>query len=114
MTARSKLLNTPPYAVEQSLTRLGADLRTARLRRKLTLEDVAAKIGTSIRTVTDAEKGKPSTSIAVYAAILWTVGLLEQLDEVALPQRDAEGQQLAIAREPGRARSRAAGLSNDF
>jgi transcriptional regulator with XRE-family HTH domain len=113
MTAKSKLLTTPPYAVEQSLRRLGADLKTARLRRNLTLADVAQKIGTSIRTIADAEKGKPSTSIAVYAAILWTVELLDQLEEVARPERDEEGQQLALARERSRARS-TTGLSNDF
>lgn len=113
MTAKSKLLTMPPYAVERSLKRLGADLKTARLRRNLTLADVAQKVGTSIRTIADAEKGKPSTSMAVYAAILWTVDLLVQLDEVARPERDDEGQQLALARERSRARSKT-GLSNDF
>lgn len=113
MTAKSKLLTMPPYAVEQALKRLGADLRTARVRRNLTLADVAQKVGTSIRTIADAEKGKPSTSIAVYAAILWAVDLLGQLEEVALPQRDEEGQQLALSRERSRARSNT-GLSNDF
>ncbi len=113
MTAKSKLLTMPPYAVEQSLKRLGADLKTARLRRNLTLEDVAQKIGTGIRTIRDAEKGKPSTSIAVYAAILWTVDLLDQLEEVARPERDDEGQQLALSRERSRARSKT-GLNNDF
>ena len=69
MTARNKLLTAPPYAVEQSLKRLGADLRTARLRRNLTIDDVAEKIGTGPRAIGDAEKGKPSTSAAVYAAL---------------------------------------------
>ncbi len=91
MTAKSKLLTMPPYAVEQSLKRLGADLKTARLRRNLTLEAVAQKIGTSIRTITDAEKGKPSTSIAVYAALLWTFDLLSQLKEAADPGKDETG-----------------------
>jgi transcriptional regulator with XRE-family HTH domain len=113
MTAKSKLLTMPPYAVEQSLKRLGADLKTARLRRNLTLDAVAQKIGTSIRTITDAEKGKPSTSIAVYAAILWAVDLLSQLEEVARPEHDDEGQQLALSRERSRARSKT-GLNNDF
>ena len=43
MTARNKLLAAPPYLVEQTLERLGANLRTARLRRHLTIEDVAEK-----------------------------------------------------------------------
>jgi DNA-binding XRE family transcriptional regulator len=57
MAARNKLLAAPPYAVEQALKRLGANLRTARLRRNLTINDMAEKIGTGERAVVDAEKG---------------------------------------------------------
>ena len=48
--------------VEQTLKRLGANLRTARIRRRLTREQVARKIGAGIRAVSDAEKGKPLIS----------------------------------------------------
>lgn len=113
MTARNKLLTAPPYPVEQTLKRLGANLRTARLRRNLTILDMAAKIGTGARAVADAEKGKVSTGIAVYAALLWALDLLDQLDRVATPERDQEGQTLALSRERGRARSKTE-LSNDF
>ncbi len=113
MTARNKLTTAPPYAVELALKRLGADLRTARLRRNLTIDDVAQKIGTGPRAVADAEKGKPSTGIAVYAAMLWTLDLLMQLDDVAAPARDAQGQALGLARERTRARPRM-GVDNDF
>lgn len=113
MTARNKLQTAPPYPVEQTLKRLGANLRTARLRRNLTIDDVAGKIGTGKRAVADAERGKPSTGVAVYAALLWALDLLHQLDDVALPERDEEGQTLALARERSRARPKAE-LSNDF
>lgn len=105
MTARNKLLTEPPGPVSQSLKRLGADLRTARLRRNLTIEDVAARIGTGHRAVADAEHGKASTSMAVYTAMLWALELLDQLDEVARPDRDAEGQNLTLSRNRERARS---------
>ena len=113
MSARNKLLNTPPYAVEQTLRRLGTNLRTARLRRNLTIEDMAQKIGTGPRAITDAEKGKPSASVAIYAALLWALDLLNQLDEVATPQKDEHGQVLALARERSRARPQTA-ANNDF
>jgi transcriptional regulator with XRE-family HTH domain len=113
MTARNKLLTAPPYAVEQTLKRFGANLRTARLRRNLTIEDMAQKIGTGPRAIADAEKGKPSTGIAVYAAMLWALDLLNQLDEVATPEKDDEGQALALARERSRARPKM-GSDNDF
>jgi len=113
MVARNKLLAAPPYAVSQALTRLGANLRTARVRRNLTIDDVAEKIGTGRRAVADAEHGKPSTGIAVYAAMLWALDLLDQFNAVAAPESDEQGQTLALARERGRARPKA-GLDNDF
>lgn len=113
MTARNKLLTAPPVDVEQALTRLGANLRTARLRRGLTMADMAEKIGTGVRAVTDAEKGKPSTGIAVYMAMLWALGLLDQADNLAAPETDAEGQTLALSRERMRAKP-GKELDNDF
>ena len=113
MTARNKLLTAPPYAVEQTLKRLGVNLRTARLRRNLTIGEMAEKIGTGKRAVADAEKGKPSTGIAVYAALLWALDLLNQMADVAAPEHDEDGQTLALARERGRARAKTE-LNNDF
>jgi transcriptional regulator with XRE-family HTH domain len=107
MTARNPLLTDPPHAVEQALKRLGTDIRTARLRRNLTLQDVAATIGAGVRAVGDAERGKPSTSAAVYTAMLWALDLLPQFDEVARPERDDAGQMLALGRERARARQKA-------
>src|SRR5467141_359293 len=113
MKARNPLLGAPPYQVEQSLKKLGADLKTARLRRNLTGEEVAQKIGTTRFTVADAEKGKPSTGVAVYAALLWAYGLIDRLTDLADPGKDEEGTRLALVREPARARHRRK-LSNDF
>src|ERR1700737_2982018 len=70
----------------------------ARLRRNLTSEEVGDKIGVNRRVVSDAEKGKPSTTIAVYAALLWAYGLTEQLSQLADPETDQEGKALERAR----------------
>jgi len=113
MTAKNTLLSAPPYAVEQTLKRLGGDLRTARLRRNLTIEDVAEKNGTGPRPVSDAEKGKPSTSAAVYIALLWVYDLLDQMSDVASPERDEHGLSLSMGRERARAREKK-GLDNEF
>ncbi len=113
MTARNPLLSAPPYPVEQALKKLGADIRTARLRRNLTVAEVAQKIGAGPRAIADAEKGKPSTSIAVYAAMLWAFDLLDQLKQVADPGKDEEGK--ILVRAKGRSRARTSGdLNNDF
>lgn len=113
MTARNTLTTAPPYAVEQALKRLGANLRTARLRRNLTIEEVADKIGTGPRPVSDAERGKPSTGAAVYIALLWAYDLLGQMEHVADPALDEEGLALSTSRERARAREQK-GLDNDF
>ena len=47
---RGHLLSTPPYEVETALKRLGANLRMARLRRNITLADVAARIDEILST----------------------------------------------------------------
>ena len=113
MTARNTLIVAPPYPVEQALKRLGANLRTARLRRNLTMADVAAKIGTGPRPVSDAERGKPSTSVAVYIALLWAYDLLEQMSDVADPASDEKGLALSLSRERSRAREKER-LDSDF
>ena len=105
MARTNKLLLAPPYPVEQTLKLLGENLRTARIRRNLTIEDVAERIGTGPRPVMDAEKGK--------AALLWLYDQLNQLEEVADPFKDKEGLSLARARERTRVRKSRV-LTNDF
>jgi hypothetical protein len=113
MAKQNSLSNKPPYPVEAALKRLGTDLRAARLRRNLTIATVADKIGTGPRAVMDAEKGKASTGVVIYAALLWTYGLLDQLAQVAEPTGDSEGQALAQSDQRQRARA-TADLDDDF
>src|ERR1019366_948774 len=113
MVARNQLLESPPYPVEQALKRLGDNLRTARIRRNYTIEEVAQKIGTGRRAIMDAEKGKASTGVGVYAALLWVYDLIQPLEDLANPTKDEQGLTFASAKEKTRAR-KSAGLSNEF
>lgn len=113
MAQPSPIVQQPPAAVEQALTSLGRNIRTARLRRNWRLEDLAARMGVSRFTVADVEKGKPGTSAAAYLGALWAVGLLEQLTPVADPDHDSVGKTLEAARAPRVAR-RAGLLDDDF
>jgi transcriptional regulator with XRE-family HTH domain len=113
MAARNQLLEAPPHPVEQAIRRLGINLRTARIRRNYTIEEVSQKIGAGTRAVRDAEKGKVSTAIGVYAALLWAYDLLAPLNELADPARDEQGLILASSKERTRAR-KGPGLDNDF
>ena len=114
MPRKNSLSTTPPAAVEAMVVRLGANLRAARLARNLTVAEMAEKIGTGRRAVMDAESGKPGTSIAVYAALLWAHNLAGPFADLADPAADTEG----LARVHGE-RNRASGsgkgkLDNDF
>lgn len=113
MPRHSHLSASPPYAVEEAIKRLGANLRTARLRRNLTMAELASKIGVDRHIVADAENGKLTTSVAVYAGLLWSMDLLGHLGQVADPSADSEGMTLAMEGERERARS-GGGLSDDF
>lgn len=113
MSRRNILAVSPPHAVEQTILQLGENLRVARIRRNMTIAQAAERIGTGPRAVMDAEKGKASTGVSVYAALLWLYNQLEQLNDVADPSRDKEGLSLDSMRQRQRARN-VAGLDNDF
>lgn len=113
MALRSKLVAAPPYAVEAAVERLGAHLRIARVRRNLSLLEMASRLGVDRHVVADAERGKLTTGIAVYAGLLWALNLLDRLEPVADPALDEEG--LALAMNEARTRSYASRkLDNDF
>lgn len=113
MAKTSRINEAPPAAVDDVLKRLGRNIRTARLRRKLRIEDVAERMGASRYTVADVEKGKAGTSMAAYAGALWALGLLDGMRELADPERDEEGKTLESARSPKQAPRRRK-LDNDF
>ena len=113
MANKSRITEAPPAAVENAIKHLGRNIRTARLRRRLRIEDVADRLGASRFTIADLEKGKPGTSIAAYAGALWALGLLDHMSELADPERDEEGKVLESARSPKEAPRRRT-LDNDF
>ena len=113
MTAKNMLTDAPPCEVEQAIRRLGRNLWTVRLRCNLTIKEIAEKIGTGPRAVMDAERGKHSTSLAVYAALLWAHDLLEPFQGLADPLTDEKG--FALDRIGHRKRARSGkGLDSGF
>jgi transcriptional regulator with XRE-family HTH domain len=107
------LTEAPPFAVETAIKTLGANLRTARLRRNVTMAELAAKLGVNRHVIADAENGKATTGIAVYVGMLWAMNLLGQFEGVADPAADEEGLALSLADRRARASGRG-GLNNDF
>jgi transcriptional regulator with XRE-family HTH domain len=114
MPKASHFFQAPPFEVERALITLGSNLRTARLRRNLTLEQVAEKLGVGRHVLADAERGKPSTSVGIYVGLLWVYGLTNHLTAVADAEEDEVGRLLAQNRERSRARTPKEDLDNDF
>ena len=113
MSKRNTVQSAPPFEVDQVLKRLGANLRTVRLARNLSIEAAAQKIGVGYRAIASAEAGKPSTSVGVYMALMWAYGLLSQVHELADPARDEVALRALRARERAYPTSKGA-LDNDF
>ena len=97
----------------QALVRLGSRIRIARLRRKLRQEDLARQIGRTRATVIALEQGSATTEIGAYVAALWALGLLQELDLVADPGLDRDGQALSFSSADKRVRLRQP-LNNKF
>jgi transcriptional regulator with XRE-family HTH domain len=116
MSNKNELFLSAPFAVESAINTLGSGLRTARLRRGFTIREAAERIGAGVRAVSDAEHGKPTTAIVVYAALLWLYDMHGGLEYAADPRSDAEGLRLEAGRAPARARKsrKERALDNDF
>jgi transcriptional regulator with XRE-family HTH domain len=65
------------------LKTMGKNIKLARLRRKLSSEQVAERAGISRQTESAIEKGKPTVSIGLYLQVLTALGLGEDLLKVA-------------------------------
>lgn len=113
MAKSNAVLKAPPLEVETALRQLGANLRTARLARNLSMEAVAAKLGVGRRAIATAEAGKPGTAIGVYFGLLWVYGLLSQTSDLADPARDEAVLRAAREREHAYP-TRKGALDDDF
>ena len=115
MTKSNKISQSTPYVVEEALKRIGRNIKIARLRRGLRLQDVADRAGISRYVMSDIEKGKPATAIAAYIGALWALRLTDGLHNIADPDADREGKAHEAIRAPTTAPKRKpAGLDNDF
>lgn len=105
---------TPPTVTEQ-VAKLGQRIRLARIRRGLSVVDLAAKAGINRNTLTALELGKLGTAMGVCITVLWALGLDKTLDALADPDADAHGKALEASRRPKRAgKPRKVGNDYDF
>lgn len=107
------ILTTTPLEVGTAVAQLGQNLRLARIRRRMSQEELAQACGITRKTLYALETGNPGTTIGTVFSVLWKLGLMSTTTALADPDADEHGKILEAARRPQRARQPAAG-DNDF
>jgi len=93
-----------PLPARGALVKLGHDINNARRRRRISKALMAERAGIAINTLSRIERGEPSASMAAWAAVLFVLGLTEELRNLADPSKDNTGLILEEERLPKRIR----------
>ncbi|HEX4597703.1 MAG TPA: helix-turn-helix transcriptional regulator [Burkholderiaceae bacterium] len=102
-----------PLEVRQAINQLGENFRLARLRRRMSQDDVAKACQITRKTLYGLEKGDPGVSLGTAFSALWALGLLGSAQALANPDEDEHGKILDAARQPKRVRQ-STPSDNDF
>jgi DNA-binding XRE family transcriptional regulator len=93
-----------PLPVMRTLHKLGHDIKDARRRRRIPTELAAQRASIARSTLVKIEKGDPGVAISSYATVLFVLGMIDRLAELADPKHDAVGLQLEEEHLPQRIR----------
>jgi hypothetical protein len=94
-----------PQAVRRALRKLGADIRDARLRRRIPVAIAAERASIGRSTLHRVEKGDPNVALGIYATVLFVLGLVDRIGDLADARTDATGLHLADELLPRRIRT---------
>ncbi len=103
-----------PLEVTETLALLGQRIRTARMRRQISQEELARACRIARRTLFSIEAGTPGIAIGHVYTVLWKLGLIAGTGAVADPDADEHGKILEAARLGKRARRPSDAQDNDF
>jgi DNA-binding XRE family transcriptional regulator len=98
------VIRRKPIPVARAIRKLGHDIRDARRRRRIPVAILAQRASISRTTLNKVEKGHAGVSLGIYATVLFVLGMIERLAEVADPRHDAIGLDLEEQRLPERIR----------
>lgn len=93
-----------PVPVRRALRKLGQDIRDARLRRRIPTEIMAQRASISRTTLYKAENGDLAVSMGTYATLLFVLGMIERLRDLADASEDVLGRDLDEQHLPKRIR----------
>jgi transcriptional regulator with XRE-family HTH domain len=102
----SKVRSPPrvPIPVARALRKLGHDIRDARRRRRIPVTILAERASISRTTLHKIERGDAGVYIGNYAIVLFALGLVNRLADLADPTHDALGRELEEEQLPERIR----------
>ena len=101
------------FGVEELLQQVGQNIRTARIRRNLTILELANRVHVDERTISRLEKGDPSINFKNLVTVLMVFGLEDSVFDIAHPNADEVGRALELQKQPKRVRKMDQ-LSDDF
>lgn len=95
---------TTPIPVARALRKLGHDIRDARRRRRIPVTILAERASISRMTLNKIEKGDAGVYIGNYATVLFALGMVDRLGDLADPTHDSVGRELEEEQLPERIR----------
>jgi hypothetical protein len=93
-----------PIPVARALRKLGHDIRDARRRRRIPVAILAERSSISRMTLNKIEKVDAGVYMGNYATVLFALGMIDRLADIADPMQDRVGRELAEKRLPERVR----------
>lgn len=93
-----------PIPVMRALRKLGRDMRDARRRRRIPSAILAERAGIGRMTLFRIERGDGSVSLGGYAAVLFSLGMIDRLADIADPRFDGIGLEVEEEHLPKRIR----------
>ena len=103
--SKGKLEGYAPIPVRRALRKLGQNMRSARIRRRISTAVMAERASISRSTLHKIEKGDLGVALGHYATVLFVLGMAEQLADLADIRNDPVGLDLAEESLPQRIRS---------
>ena len=101
---KSPAFSATPIPVFRALTKLGQDIKDARRRRRIPVAVLAQRASISRTTLSKVERGDPGVSLRIFATVLFVLGMIERLSDLADPRHDTVGLELAEQLLPKRIR----------
>jgi transcriptional regulator with XRE-family HTH domain len=106
--------NNLPIQATERIKELGHRVRLARIRRAMSIAELAVKAGINRNTLNALELGRPGVALGAYVTVLWALGLDKTLDAVAHPDADIHGKTLEASRRPARVRKSQQKSKNEY